>query len=183
MPVALATIKSWLDITGTDHDALLTALEAAKRRELEALCGEPHFGAVEAGHEAILAGDGTSSFWLIDDPQSAVVVKFREAPGQTWQTVTAAELETRGRHVRWTAGNFPRGADTISATYDRGYAEDEEPPVVHQAILHMVAATWRRRKSEGIRQHAAGGGVSVTYDSDTAALIEAAVAAEARTVL
>lgn len=146
--IDLADLKTWLGVSGTTHDAALTALEeravAIVERSLDWYFGPPR-PAVE-----ILDGTNTWRMFLRQPPVGGeVVLSTRSSVRDPWREIEAVDWEIDGRGLYCAPGHlWARGRRNFRAEYEEGFSEP--PGDVVQLVYDLVAGIWKRRGSEGL---------------------------------
>lgn len=145
--VSLAEVKSWLGISGSSDDSLLTdladrievILEQNKRRT---------FVTSANGVVVKVDGMGTPYVWL-ERPVSALTnVKIgldAANPDETLLAGVKTVIAVGRRIVRQDGGFFPRGVANVQVTFDAAAQLDLD---AKQAVLDGVALAYRSRGSE-----------------------------------
>jgi hypothetical protein len=145
--VSLAEVKSWLGITGSSDDSLLTdladrvevLLEQVKRRT---------FVAAAVGIVVKVDGTGTPYVWLERPVSTLTNVKIGLDSANPDETLVAAPktvIAVGRRIIRQDGGIFPRGVANVQVTFD---AADQLDKDAKQAVLDGVALVYRMRGSE-----------------------------------
>lgn len=190
MLVSLTTMRDWLGIdeSDTQHDALLTRLEARVRTMIERATGFYY------GSEAVVTevfDGGHRVLWLGDHPKAgSLTLNLRSGPQGEFEAIDADNYEAEGRRVAYIGGagntglwaafsevtgrgltrsgrgsRWPGGYRELQAVYTRGYAVDAGPGDVEGLILDLIACKFRSRGREGIKSET-GVSKSLVYSSD-----------------
>jgi hypothetical protein len=136
--IALAETKTWLGVSGSDDDALLTALIARVVAFLQVQTGR-YFGESDS-HTEYLPGTGTADLWLNEPADDITSVHERSYAGETWSEITEGDddgFELRGRRLLrkgWASWSRDREYRVI---YEFGYATGPED--VRQLALDLVS--------------------------------------------
>jgi hypothetical protein len=151
---ALDELKTLIGVTTDDHDAVLTAVEAAVVAFVEGHTGR-WFGA-PAEFVGRFSG-GVGVLWLAETPAAdpAPVVETNDTGG--WVAVDGDDYEVDGAALHHTGTGWPRGVRNIRVTYTAGYAPGEEPADIRGAVLDLVALRYRRLGKEGLSGESIGG--------------------------
>ncbi|KKK47212.1 hypothetical protein LCGC14_3157500, partial [marine sediment metagenome] len=121
--IDLVETKTWLKVTTSADDALLTALIARVTEFIEVQTGR--FFAESAAHTEYFPGTGTLELWLNEPADTITSVHERSYPGDTFTEIVAGDsdgFELRGRRLlrkglsRWIRGREYR------VIYAFGYA-------------------------------------------------------------
>ena len=149
--ISLAKVKSWLGVTDTSTDTLLTDLEARVAttvgNSIDLWLGTPR------DVSEVLDG-GQDAVWLRAYPiGGAVTVSTRGNLSQAWTELTAEEFEIDRRELIIVSGQWPPGRRTVKADYEEGYAVDAGPGDIAQVILELIAREYEGRgNSRTIRE-------------------------------
>lgn len=152
--IDLEDVKAWLGITGTEHDAALTALEeratAIVERALKWYFGPPRIT------EEVLDGTGTRALFLRQPPADGVVTLYtRGSISDSWRPMAGEAWERRGRGLYAAPGGaWVRGRANFRAVYLEGF--EEPPPDIVQLVLDLIAGVWTRRASVGLSSERIG---------------------------
>jgi hypothetical protein len=154
-----ASLRAWLGTSESD-DALIEDLERAAVAYVERRTGR-YFGPTEEVIET-LYGDGGRRLWLSDVPADDAV-SVVDADGATLTDVTLRRSGTEawlerpaglvwGLPRRWSG--YPMA---YTVTYQRGYAEGDEPADIRRAVMAWVARQWALRGKDGLAGESIGG--------------------------
>jgi len=154
----LAAVKSWLGLTASTDDALLSRLITATSAYIEQWTNR-HF--LSQSFNEVRDGTGSAVLVFADYPVTAVtavVVNGQAIPlspgyGQFGYSFTDTVLRLTGR---W----FDRGLGNVQLTYTAGYAS--VPPEIEQACIELVALRYKERDRIG-HQSKSLAGETVTF--------------------
>lgn len=159
--LSLSDAKTWLGVTGTGSDTLITALLDEGEAVLRDLCDRP-LGWTKAERTELIDGNGGDTITVACDPIDTaatvtVVVSGSTVPSSQYE-VGEGSIRLKDSSV-WMftdqslgalAGNFaqrrpawPVGLKNISVTYTGGYTT--APLVLVQAMRILVASAWADR--------------------------------------
>jgi hypothetical protein len=175
----LAKVKSFMTITTTGPDAVLSSLITA--------CSDDFVRAIErtdfigATYTEVRQGDGGNRMplhhWPIASVASVTVAGVTVSPSANqiadgWYI--NADLDPERRNQLWTAGAavFTDNAPVV-VTYDAGYLAVGGnlgltlPTDVEQAVIDWVADRYQSRPGTGVQSQRLAGGEHVEYDKDS----------------
>ena len=156
----LATVKSWLGLTTTGSDALVSSLITAVSAFIANYVGRQ---VLTASYVETYRGNGQCELLLRNFPITAVAsVAFA---GQTITTPADPVALTSGilfddRTLTLVGGRFPIGLPVV-VTYTAGYAT--APADVAQATVELVGEAFRRRERIGLSSKTLGGQEVVAF--------------------
>lgn len=166
--IDLAILKEHLGIEESDEsqDDIVMRLEAAAVAYVQNETGW-YFGEAEA--EVYLRGSGTSRLWL-PQPATGDIAVLRLAHAGDEGTEIVAEDDdgfvARGAQlVRKNNLEWDRAYE-YKVTFDRGYAEGEEPADIRQLVIDLVSAKYSQRGKEGMKSETYGGYSYTFADAD-----------------
>ena len=156
----LDTVKSWLGLTTTGSDTLISSLITAVSAFIPAYLGRQ---ILQADYVETYRGNGQCVLLLRNFPITAVAsVAFA---GQTLATVADPVALTSGllfddRTLTLIGYRFPIGLPVV-VSYTAGYATT--PPDVAQATVELVGEAFRRRDRIGVSSKTLGGQEVVAF--------------------
>ena len=156
----LATVKSWLGITSSASDGLITSLISAVSTFIPNYLGRQ---VLSAGYVETYRGNGQHQLLLRNFPITAVAsVAFA---GLTITTAADPVALTSGflfddRTVTLIGCRLPVGLPVV-VTYTAGY--DTPPADIAQAAVELVGEAFRRRDRIGISSKTLGGQEVVAF--------------------
>ena len=156
----LTAVKAYLEVTGTDDDALLTDLVARASDAIVAYCGRA-FAA--ADYDECHDGDGSDIVLLDQRPVISVSALSEDDDAvEADDFVVYPELGI----VRLKSGVFGRGVRNVRVSYRAGH--ETIPADVEQAAIEWVAAMYRARGEVAGRDVSSErvGDYAVTYERD-----------------
>lgn len=142
--VPLSDLREWLNVEiGTQHDDLLTALEARAVDLVGKLC---HLKiAASASVTEYYNGSGSNVLWL-DYPASAITsVSTRNFITDAWSALSSTLYEIDGRKL-YGLDPWPEGIRNVKVVYTAGYSSPIAtylPKDVYQLILDYCKAMYR----------------------------------------
>jgi hypothetical protein len=147
--IALAELKKHLkvDEDQTNEDALIKGYEEAAVAIMESETG-CYFGPVAQISE-VVSGNGWGPIYLrgepvTDDEYDPFALERRESQGVEFGAVVATDYEIDGRALYPLAWWTPAQRN-LRATYTAGYAENEEPQDIRQAVRELVTKMYEHR--------------------------------------
>jgi len=153
MIITLADAKTYLDVTGSDDDAVITDFITAAGNAMEEFCGR-HIEEVEVTEQ--LDSEGRRRLWLREpaNAKPAVYVDGDRAFGAGAQVSASDLFWQAGRDgtsnvVEYLDNIFSAGRRTIKVVYDAGWASGSIPDGIQQACKSQVArmySEWQRAK-------------------------------------
>lgn len=154
----LANVKSWLGLTSSTDDALLSRLITAASAYIEQWTNR-HF--LSQQFSEVRDGTGGQVLMFADYPVTAVTsvsvngqsISPSPSFGQSGYSFTATALRLTGR---W----FDQGLGNVQLTYTAGYAS--VPPEIEQACIELVALRYKERDRIG-HQSKSLAGETVTF--------------------
>jgi hypothetical protein len=168
--IALEDLKAWLGVTGTDSDALLTALEARAVDFVQRETGR-YFG-IETERVELIRGDGSDTLGLRERPElesesvagGITLVESRALTAESWTAIADTEWELHlpmddtgilgGALYRM--GDVWRRDTRYRVTYDFGYVVGAEPGEIRQAVIDIVELKYLERGRFGLRGETLG---------------------------
>lgn len=153
MTINISKIKSYLDITVTDFDTLLTALVASVGAFIEGYCGRK-FDSDD--YTEIYSGDGGRFLYLKNYPVSVVTkIEYRNGSNSSpdWQELSADDYHLLDSRTIAKETKFINGFNNYRVTYTGGY--EELPADLEQVATELVAKKFNGRKSDGISDESA----------------------------
>ena len=175
--IAIDELRSWLG--NPDEPGVTEILEDLEEMAVELVQDETgrFFGAEETRTEYII-GDGTRALHLNENPTAITSVGQRRIIGDSFQTIT--EGSSDGFELRAPESDVGRAKLLRKAglgwsdgyehrvIYEFGYASDDEPARIRQAVMDLVALKYHSRGREGLRNWAGGGVTWAQFTSITA---------------
>lgn len=142
---ALADVKTYLGITDTNTDAVLTDLVSKASAMVEAFCNRT-FG--QASYTETLNGNGRAQLCLKNTPITAVAsVAINDAPVSAAVGATGTGYVFDKLSVYLRPGGYPctfsKGVQNVTIAYTAGYAAI--PLDVAQACIELVAHKFAKR--------------------------------------
>jgi len=141
----VANLRSWLNITGTADDALLTRLVAAASVYVQTYISRQ---LLTAAYTETLDGNGGDRQILRQYPLtavSAVTISGQVIPVSTAWNISGFQFDDIG--VTLLGYTFSRARRNVTITYTAGYTA---PPLdVEQAVLDMCSLRYRERDRIG----------------------------------
>ncbi len=182
--ISVATIQSWLKITG--DDAILELMEPGVIALMEQETGRLFTSPAAAITEILDGGDpfrgsllgsdvATGPEWLLlkEEPNGAAVttVSYRDSQTSDWVDQTLTDFELDGRQLYVQQGSPPRGLRNVRVVYPFGFVEDAGPADATLVALQMIKFLYERRDS-GLIKSAAIGPMRITYaDAESAGVV------------
>ena len=184
--ISLADLKTWLNISGTGDDALLSRLITSASSRIASYL-QRNIGTLSASITEVRNGSGTSAMmpkmWPVTAVTSltvgGVVVPQAQNGGggwfaQVWDGVSFPIPEpyislTSGwspiggeyGYGRWN-GIFPVGAGNVAAVYTAGFTA--VPADLYQACIEMIDQTYKRRGTRLDTKSVNQAGQSTSYE-------------------
>jgi len=153
MTIDISKVKSYLEITVTDFDTLLTNLAASVGAFIEGFCGRKFD---EDDYVEIHSGDSGRFLYLKNYPVSAVTkIEYRNGPNSNpnWQELSADDYYLLDSRTIAKETKFIEGFNNYRVTYTGGYSE--LPAELLQVAIEMIAKKFNGRKSDGISDESA----------------------------
>lgn len=187
----LARAKSFLEISGTSKDLVLTMLIKGASEYIERTYCRRTFGRTTYTNQ-VINGKDSKRLWLKNKPIIGdVTLQVRTTPNNedAWQSIEAqnfyinrdaGNLELLRHNDAWLGlgGTFKEGVQNYRVTYTAGYylpkdsefedGTDDEydlPADLELAVLDLVSAVYNVRQSGGIKSQEVGD-VSITYGNE-----------------
>jgi uncharacterized phiE125 gp8 family phage protein len=163
MTVDITKIKTYLGISVSTHDTVLTNLMTAVCAFIENVCDRVFN---ETTYTEEIYSGGEKIIFLKKYPVSAVSkVEYKSGSNSnpTWTEFTEDDYDlVDGRRLiragGWAPGVntiWPSGYNNIRITYTAGYSSN--PADLEQLIIELVAKKFNQRKSDGIGSESAEG--------------------------
>lgn len=168
---ALARVKFFLGISGTDYDTLLEQLINAVTDWMESQCGGRRFKETEYTQD-LYDGNRQTHLILRNWPVASVSsaqYKGGSLSNPTWTDFTANDwdLLRKDRGMIYFPGGVPKGIENIRITYTAGYKIDfnnEQDPAKHTlpfdlelVVKQLVSGIYDQRKAVGKKSEAVEG--------------------------
>lgn len=153
MTINIAKVKSYLEITASDFDTLLTDLAASVGAFIEGYCGRKFDN---DDYVEIYSGDGGRFLYLKNYPISAVTkIEYRNGPNSNpnWQELSSDDYYLIDSRSIAKDSKFIEGFNNYRVTYSAGY--EELPAELLQVAIEMIAKKFNGRKSDGISDESA----------------------------
>ena len=174
----LANVKTWLGITSSDDDALLTSLIGSASAFIEEWCGCSFSVVSESikrdghgGHRAVLPNYPVVAVASVSVDGVAITAAA---------SFTAAGYRVDDMSVILNCYRFNRGLANVQITYSHGYAS--VPADVAQACIEMVALRYRERDRIGYQSKTLAGETITFMVSDMSQPIRAVLSQYKRVV-
>ena len=178
---ALADVKTYLGITDTNSDAVLTTLVTNASTLIESYCNRVF---LSAPYTETRNGTGGPKLLLLNAPITAVASLTVDGYG----IVPAPDAISPGYlfdqqvlYIRPGAypGEFVRGIQNVTVSYTAGYVT--VPPDVNQACVELVAAKYAKRNRIDKHSETLGSAQTISFDlSDMPAQVKTALASYRR---
>ena len=161
--ITLADLRAWLNVTDTDSDALLTALEARAVDFVQRETGR-YFGPSIARTE-ILRGDDSDMLRLRERPSAITLLEYRAVTATTWTALAASgawelhvPMDDTGilGAVLYRIGAEWSRDTRYRVTYPFGYTAGAEPGEIRQAVMDIVELKYIERGRFGLRSETLG---------------------------
>jgi uncharacterized phiE125 gp8 family phage protein len=154
----LTDLKTYIGVTGSADDSLLSRLLESESTFFEAQCGRTF---VTASYTEVRSGHGRTTMVPREDP--IVSVTSVAVDGQTIPSASSYDAEgwrvfEGAIHLNGHA--FTRGTGNVTLVYVAGF--DPVPADVQQAVIELAALKYRDRRHIGKGAESMGG-MSVTY--------------------
>lgn len=182
----LARAKSYLDISGTSKDLILTMLILAASKYIEETHCKRRFKHQTYTSE-VYSGNGTPRLFLKNKPiisGSTVTLQRRTTVMNeaSWENVDSEDyfIDNTGAKLEMVAGVFEEGIQNYRVTYTAGFYlpseteyqdgtdDDKDLPYdLELAMLDMVSSMYSARTSSGVVKEKVGQ-VEVTYAENAA---------------
>jgi uncharacterized phiE125 gp8 family phage protein len=172
----LTKVKTYLGISGSTQDTLLSSLITAVSAGIESFCGR-EFGS--ATHTEYYDTDGETKIFLPNYPVSSLTsVKYQTGTWDniTWTTYPASGYLLTGDQGRLSfAGTLPKITKYLQIVYVGGYLIDfdNEGTATHtlpydltQIVNELIASTYNTRSSGGINTMSTEG-QSITFSTQS----------------
>lgn len=160
----LADVKSWLGLTVSTDDALLTRLITAASDYVQNYLSRDIMQTTYTGET--YHGNGSGQLMLRQFPISAVssVVVYNPSNMTATTTYTAADLLFDERTLYLESGKvFTMGQGNVKVNYTAGYTLANVPFSLSQAVIELLAVRYRERDRIGHVSKSLGG-ETVTFD-------------------
>jgi len=162
----LEYVKSYLGLTGSDYDSLLTSLVAAASQAIEEYCRR-EFNSAERTeyHDGRGAASLLLNQWPVSDIASIYDDLNRDFTSGTVVDSDDYTFEPKSGRVRLLQGRFQDGVRNVKVTYTAGY--ENVPDDVAQACA-LLAAAWfnkGRQGGDGLADETLGD-YRATYDAE-----------------
>jgi hypothetical protein len=161
--VPLGDIKLFLGVTDSDSDDVLEAICDGIILWMENRTQRTLNGSTAVVYKT--NGNGGLRLWLRDPPTSFTSIEERDEPDlKTWTVIDAADYEQDGRELVRIAGNtgitqgtfWPWGFKNLRISYTAGYDDTTFPADLMQLVKQMVALTWEKHRSTGLKAEKIG---------------------------
>jgi len=182
----LARAKSYLDISGSTKDLILTMLILAASKYIEETHCQRRFKH-QAYTSEVYNGNGSPRLFLKNKPivtGSTLTLQHRttEKNEASWETVDAEDyfIDNAGAKLEMNSGRFEEGIQNYRVTYTAGFYlpseteyqdgtdDDKDLPYdLELAMLDMVSSMYSARTSSGVVKEKVGQ-VEVTYAENAA---------------
>lgn len=178
---ALADVKTYLGITDTNSDAVLTALVASASAMIESYCNRVF---LSASYTETRNGTGGAKLLLLNAPVTAVsslTVDGYAVPPAPDAISPGYLFDQQVLYIRPGAypGEFVRGIQNITVTYVAGYAT--VPPDVNQACVELIASKYAKRLRIDKKSETLGTAQTIGFDlSDMPLSVKTALGAYRR---
>jgi uncharacterized phiE125 gp8 family phage protein len=173
----LTKVKSYLGISNSTHDTLLSSIITSVSAGVESFCGR-RFGS--ASYTEYYDTDGETKIFLPNYPVTTLTsVKYQ---GGTWDNITWFDYPTPGYLLTGEqgrisfAGSLPTITKYLQIVYTGGYLIDfanETNPALHtlpfdltQIVNELIASTFNTRTSGGISNMSTEG-QSITFSTQS----------------
>lgn len=156
----LAEVKTYLDITSSDDDTLISDLISSAQTAIDEYVGFAFEPSDTTEQRAFSVSEDTEGRWLFfDSPAAAITTVLNDADAASPDTVAASDYVTVPRNstpyyaikllensgVIWTYSNDPETG--IAVTADWAYSATP-PDDINYAARRLVAFMYRKRESQ-----------------------------------
>ncbi|MDE1907446.1 MAG: phage head-tail connector protein [Rhodospirillales bacterium] len=178
---ALADVKTYLGITDTNSDAVLTALIASASAMIESYCNRIF---AESSYTETRNGTGGAKLLLLNAPVTAVssvTVDGYAVPAAPDAISPGYLFDQQVLYIRPGAypGEFVRGIQNITVAYVAGYST--VPADVNQACVELIASKYAKRLRIDKKSETLGTAQTIGFDlSDMPLSVKTALAAYRR---
>lgn len=181
--VQVSEVKTFLGISVTTYDQILTDIVNGATDWIEAYCGGRRFGNTTAvptytqetyDSDSMPSESGEKQNWLYLDnfPVTAFTTIEYRTGTSTYATFDSTAYETYGdRGGIYFYGGMPKGKKSVRVTYNAGYLIAWSPQSTHTlpndltlACKLLASQIFNKRKSQGIKSESIGSW-SLSYDT------------------
>lgn len=158
MLATLSELKSYLNITDTDSDTLLTMLLSSADSSIKTRTGR-ELELDGANRVEVMDGRGQPNLFLEKYPVATFVSLEKNTgtiPVPVWEVIPTTSYAVRNATgiISFTGSEY-RGINRLRATYTAGYATI--PGDLKLACIKIAASAYNRRNSDGIKSETVNG--------------------------